>query len=245
VKKWAYALIPIALFAGCVSKSSGEPETTLSSTPSTAARTCNSPASQCESEAMRDGVIPELALLPVSMRVDPLVEVSTDEGTWMLARPTEELINSTTEVGCQLGNLSGTYPDDVICVLEYGEVLLVDGQNRIIRAYPMPGATPSWIHVTDAFVYAGQIGDGALPDSTLIRIDRTTQIATIVLIPAPFDGGQEWPSDWIIASPDLTAAYEGLVNTGPDAEGTSVNSWIGMVSVDLDGIDNIFDALDT
>ncbi len=227
---------------GCVTESFDEPGSTLSSTSSVAVRSCNSPASQCESEAIGDGVIPELALLPVSLRVDPLVEVRANEGTWMLARPTEELINSAVEDGCRLGNPSGTYSVDVICVVEYGEVLLVDDQNQIVPAYPMPGAAPNWLHVTDDFVYAGRIGDGALPDSTLIRIDRAPQVPTVVLIPAPFDGGQDWPSDWVIASAVLTAEYQGLVSIGPDAEGTSVNSWIGMETVDLDGIDRLIDA---
>ncbi len=216
--------------------------TTLSSTSSTAVRSCNGSASQRKSDAERDGVIPELALLPVSIRVEPLVEENEDDGTWILARPTEDLINSTIEDECKLGDLPGTYPVDVICVREYGEILLVDDQDQIARANPMPGAPPSWIHVTDAFVYAGKIGDGALPDSTLIRIDRVTQIATVVLIPAPKDGGQAWPGDWIIASDDLAAEYQSLVGTGPDARGTSSNSWIGMVSVDLDGIDRLIDA---
>jgi hypothetical protein len=228
------------------------PTTTTSSstTSSTTTSTTEAPAttlpddpSQTESDAARDGVVPELANLPFELRVSPLVEVAAEEGTWMLARPTDRLIEQTWSSGCGLGNLEGTYPIDVICASEYGEVLLVDAEGAIARAYPMPGAVPTWLHVTDRFVYAGQIGDGGLPDSTLVRIDRNTMDATVVVIPAPFDGGTDWLPGWLVGSDAQVARYGEVVQTRRDSPGTEVASWIGSVRVDLDGIDQIFDAV--
>ena len=71
-------------------------------------------------------MIPELAALTLGMRVTPLVEVDTEEGIWTLARPSEELVDATMDHGCMLGNPDGTYPDEVICAIEYGEILLMD-----------------------------------------------------------------------------------------------------------------------
>ena len=196
----------------------------------------SAPPSQTEADAVRDGVLPELAALPAALRVWPMLDMTTDQGDWMLARPTDELIDRTMADGCDLGDLEGTYPIDVICTVEYGEVLLVQG-TEIVRAYPMPGAVPSWLLVTPGYVYAGHIGDGGLPDSTLVRIDRNTLEATVVVIPAAFDGGDQWLPSWHIASPEQTARYDELVQIGPGAVGTDAMSYIGEVKVDVAGID--------
>ncbi|MCP4247579.1 MAG: hypothetical protein GY778_11070, partial [bacterium] len=186
--------------------------------------------SQTPADAERDGVVAELAAIPTGMRVSPLVGVNAEEGRWILARPTDELIRSISGTGCGLGNtVDGTYGVDVICVVEYGEILLVDDLGQIIRAYPMPGAVPSWILVDVDAVYAGRIGDGGLPDNTLVRIDRTSLQADVWLVPAPLDGGSEWPPDWRIASDAQSAQYVSLVSIGPDSDGTQTDSWIGNV----------------
>ena len=193
------------------------------------------PPSQTAVEAERDGVIPALASIPYESRVHELAEVSSNGNVWILAEPTDVLVRFTSADGCRLGDPNGTYPTEVICVAEYGEILLLDEEGDIAKAYPMPGAVPSWIHVTPEFVYAGRIGDGALPSSTLVRIDLTTLESTVVVIPHS-SGGQEWPPDWHIATEEQTAAYSDLVGFAP-ATGTQVTSWIGQVFVNLEGID--------
>jgi len=208
------------------------PTTTITTTTTTAtAPTTTLPEvpSQTAADAARDGVIPELASVPFEVRVSPFVDVVAEEGTWILTRPTDALINRTMSTGCGFGKLDGTYPIDVICASEYGEVLLVDDAGEIARAYPMPGAVPSWLHVTDGFVYAGRVGDGALPDSALVRIDRASLEATVVVIPASFDGGTEWLPGWLIASDEQAARYEEAVQVGADSVGTEVANWIGTV----------------
>jgi len=69
----------------------------------------------------------------------------------------------------------------------------------------------------------GRIGDGALPDSTLVPIDRDTLEATVVLIPAPFDGGQ-WPPNWYIATIEDSTLFATLVGFAQEMSGTEVTS---------------------
>jgi hypothetical protein len=192
--------------------------------------------SQTPEEAARDGVIPALAALPQNLRVEVLTSFAAVEGTWVVS----EIAGSYQPTdGCRLGPPDGEYLVDVICMLEYGEVLLLHDDGSIERAYPMPGSPLSWAHLTPRFLYAGRIGDGALPDSTIIRIDRETLAATVVVLPFLDLGpsGTEWPPGWVVASADQMAAYRNLVGFGPEMNGTPVTSWIGSVVVDLDQID--------
>ena len=88
----------------------------------------------------------------------------------MLATLSQVVQEQSWADGCGFGDLAGIYPTEVTCSAEYGEVLLVvDGS--IVKAYPMPGAVPSWLHIADKYVCSGRVGDGGLPDSTLVRID--------------------------------------------------------------------------
>lgn len=197
--------------------------------------------SQTPEEAVRDGVVPELAALPYSLRVEARSEVPTDEGTWIVAVPTPELTELASENGCGFGNLDGAYPTEVICAVEYGEILLVDGEGQIVRAFPMPGAIPGWIHVTEESVYGGRIGDGALPNSTLFRIDRQSLEATVVVIPSHSEDAPEWLPAWHVAGAEQVTTYDMSVGFAPEMNGTKVTSWIGDVVVDIAGIDGIID----
>ncbi len=141
--------------------------------------------SQTPAAARRDGVVPALAELPFALRVRPLVEVPAEEGTWILAAPTEAVELAASAEGCRFGDTDAADSEEVICVSEYGEALLVDGAGAIVKAYPMPAAPPDWIALGPGAVYAGRIGDGGLPDSTLVRIDRGTLEAVVLVIPNP------------------------------------------------------------
>ena len=200
--------------------------------------------SQSEMDAVRDGVIAALADLPFGMRIEPVAEVVAAEGAWMLSRPSQELIEATLGDGCGLGDLDGEYPTELICTVEYGEVILVDKHGQIARAYPMPGAIPSWIHLTESNVYAGRVGDGGLPDSTLVRIDRDSFEATVVVIPAVSDGLEDWPPGWLIADADQRTRYQSLVGFAPEHDGIEVTSWIGEVRVDIAGVESMLDEFD-
>jgi hypothetical protein len=196
--------------------------------------------SQTPEEAARDGVIPALAALPFNVRVDPLTSFVVDEGTWVVS---EIAASYQPTDGCTLGPPEGKELIERICIYEYSEVLLLDKEGSIERAYPMPASPLSWAHLTPQFVYAGRIGDGALPDSTIIRIDRETLAATVVVLPSldPDPTGIEWPPGWVVASADQLAAYPNLVGFGPEMTGTTVTTWIGLVVVDLDQIDRFIE----
>lgn len=140
--------------------------------------------SQPRDEAARDGVLPAVAALTFDQRVevrDPSAgaaptRVETDQGVWVVSHMPVD----TTDLsgGCGLGatdDPDAVYRRDTICTVEYGEVLLLDhDEQRILRAFPLPGFPPQRLTVTDDAVWCGKVGDGGLPDSMLCRIDRQT-----------------------------------------------------------------------
>jgi len=204
--------------------------------------TANEGPSQTPADARRDGVVPALAELPFALRVRPLVEVPAEEGIWILATPTEAVGQAAAAEGCLLGDTGSVDPEEVICVTEYGEVLLVDGAGAIVRAYPMPAAKPTWIAVRPDAVYAGRVGDGALPDSTLVRIDRHTLEAEVLAIQSSMEPDLEnnWPDAWHVATPGQARLYADLVRSDQEATGQTAESWTGPVVIDPEGIDRLF-----
>ena len=146
--------------------------------------TPGSGASQSPADAARDGVIPELAALPYEVRVGVIESVDTDEGTWVLSRPTEAIDAYADD--CRLGPDGGQYPTGFICTFEYGEVLLVrDG--IIVRAYPLPAVPPQFLVVTDDAAYCARSGEPMLPDAMVCRIDRASLDATVRVFPGDPD----------------------------------------------------------
>lgn len=107
----------------------------------------------------------------------------------------------------------------------------------------MPGAVPTWIVVTPKAVYAGRIGDGALPDSTLVSIDRGSFEARVAVIPAETQSGMEWPPEWHVATVDEAAGYSSLVEFSPEMDGIPAVSWIGHVVIDTEGIEVFLESL--
>lgn len=147
-----------------------------------------------------------------------LIEVPSAEGTWKL--------------------VTSTYVDG------QGFVFLVGNMNRVQRTYPMPGGPPNWLYVGDDYVYAGRIGDGGLPHSGFVRIDRESLEATVVAIPMSNDPYRtEWLDDWFVSTPAQAAAYAGLVGSSALRNGTEVDSGIGPVIIDPDGIDGFVDTI--
>lgn len=198
--------------------------------------------SQTPGDAARDGVVPAVAALTLKERATPTSWFDAPEGTWAITRmPAPPEGNGSFD--CTVGDGDGTWGDDYVCSSEYGEVLLVDDDGAIVRSYPMPGATPSWITATDDAVYAGRTGDGGLPDSTIVRIDRTTLAAEVLVFPAePGRLGISFPN-WSVA-PNPEAIGDLVQVSGPDdpidPSRTLVTSWVGITSIDLPAIEDLF-----
>jgi hypothetical protein len=203
--------------------------------------------SQSRAEAERDGVVPELAALPLDVRAEELLAgVPGGEGEqWVLARPGAEAAGLAGD-DCTLGDDAGVANVDRICVAEYGEVLRLGEDGTVARAYPMPGLVPTWLHVADRYVYAGREGDGGLPASSLVRIDRASGEATIlVLTERSEEGDPEHPS---YRQADAARTEQGLAlvdgRSGATAAGwTDVESWTGPLVADIPGIDELLDGL--
>lgn len=201
--------------------------------------------SQSPEDARRDGVVPEVAALPLPVRTERITAVDTDQGTWATSR-LGDAAEPYTDGNCAIGDPDGTYGVDYVCAAEYGELLLLDKAGRIERAYPTPGLPPDWVHVTDDYVYAGHVGDGALPDGSLVRVDRETLEATVVVMVAPDPDraeGLPWPEAWIVPTPAVADELRSLVTVGEHGTGTRVTSGIGVVTVDLPAVDAALDGM--
>ncbi len=190
--------------------------------------------SQTPAEAERDGVVPELATYPLADRAVPTRWFDTPEGTWAITTMPER----PGGTDCTVGDAEGAYGTEYICSAEYGEVLLVDEQGAVLRSYPMPGEIPTWILPTKDAIYAGRVGDGSLPESTIARIDRHTLEAEVLVFP-PANGILAVDLDgWSVAP--AGADISKLVVVGNDSAGPLVNSTIGITSVDLAAIEELF-----
>lgn len=151
--------------------------------------------SQTAEEAARDGVDPALAALPVSGRVVELA--GTDgppEGRYVISQP----------------------PGPGAAA----EVLAIDTEGRIVRAFPMGGLAPEWLDVTSEEIFGGRFpeepGAGRRPYGTVFRIDRRTLELTGVVflgdhgVAAPLgrDGYMETTADDWRMAPTGTFLHE-------------------------------------
>ncbi len=153
------------------------PTPTVSATPTPANSVSQSPA-----DAARDGVSPVLAKLSVTRRVllidEPYsgipTKITAPEGTWLISRPDVGTLGDPESL-CPTRDSDKPNPADVC--FDYAEILLMSTDlRRIIRAFPIPGLPPQWLALTPDALYCGRQGDGALPDSMVCRIDRTTDL---------------------------------------------------------------------
>ncbi len=197
--------------------------------------------SQSASDAERNGVLPAVAELPLDDRVHVIAELPAGDGrAWVLS----ELPGSTVQrfIDDHGGRLGDNQPDTPgASASDYGELLLLNGDGAIVRAWPMPGAPPNWLAAGNDRIYAGHNGDGGLPDSTLARIDPASFAATVVVIPAQLDGtASGWPPAWHVATGDDVFDYRGVIGFGSGGmTGTKAVSPLGDVVVALGPIDGL------
>ena len=179
-------------------------------------------SSQSPQDAARDGVVPALAALPVSERLDAGAAVDTAEGRWVFSTPDQ--IPAEAAPSCALGDPLGTRWRDFLCIDEYGEILLMNADGtRIIRAFPLPYAhTTTQLVVTDKAVYCSSQGDGAYPDSLLCRIDRSTLTMVVRVFPyqiesaftPPQSPDLYAPATWVLDHPTKDAMFYNLAVSG-------------------------------
>jgi hypothetical protein len=133
--------------------------------------------SQSASDAARDGVLPDIAAMPAGERIGTIDAAVTPEGIWVTSRmPCPNVCADRS-----FGDPEGAYAFDHVAAREYGELLLLDPASLTIRrAWPLPGMPPNGanandrLQVTDQAVYFAHQGDGGLPDSYVMRVDRDT-----------------------------------------------------------------------
>lgn len=174
--------------------------------------------------------------LPLSLRSEPLWKFESEEGTWVLSRPSDGLLNLSRAWGCGV-------PDTDWCTYEYGEILLVS-EGGLEFAVPTPGLPSTWLAVRDDYVYAGRIGDGALPDSSLIRIDRATHEVVPIVFRVDVDRGHIWPQGgpiFVNPADPMWERFEAAVSLAParsePVDGTTP------VRVDFEAVDELIEDL--
>lgn len=205
--------------------------------------------SQSFDEAARDKVPSAIAKLSEFVRIgvgvpnssSPVVESS--EGTWIVSRP--KLGEDQVTNGCIVGDFSGQYGIDYVCVSDYVEVLLLEhGSNRILKAYPFPETGPQNLFVTEDAIYCMRQGDGASPDSMMCRIDRKSLARFVRVFPyddqSRFLTGEilAWAQDWAVNAPVSLVLWESWsqVDGSIVISGYSGSAKVDATTLELSGI---------
>ena len=192
--------------------------------------------SQSPAAAKRDRVLPEVAALPMAERAVPTAWLAAREGTWAITRPP----TPNDGADCVVGDPDLPYGSGHVSLCDYAEIVLVGQDGRIDRAYPTPSSTPTWLLATKDAVFAGRVGDGGQPESTIVRIDRRTFEARVLIFPSTEGGLQTDDPRWSVAP--STAHIDDLVRVGEQVPPSDVlvESWIGVTGIDLPAVEQLF-----
>ncbi|MDY7105213.1 MAG: hypothetical protein S0880_28845 [Actinomycetota bacterium] len=217
-------------------------------TPTTAVERATIPASPGEPSqdadaARRDGIVAAVAALPGVTRVQPIPEwfgattIEAPEGTWVISAMDPELVDGAD--GCTLGDTSGEWGRDFVSLCAYAEILLLDDDGAIVRAYPFGEVTPQQLALGEDALYCARRGDGGAPDSMLCRIDRTTHDATVRIFPHRSTADQttdrfRLPADPAI-DPPRDLPHWGELST--DGDGLTLSGSSGSAVVDPDTLE--------
>jgi len=230
-----------------LSADSSSTGSTLPSTTGTTALGDVLEPSQDPAAAARDGVVAGVAALPLSLRVQSQFEIRAADGVWVISRPRPEA--AAPGGGSLIGDTDGDYGRDFVAAAEYGEVLLLDGDDRsILRAWPLPGLPPQSLVLTEDAVYCARQGDGGLPDSMVCRIDRATGEFLVRIFPSMIDSAytglseRDLPAEgWFLDDPagqvlfsDLASTEISIAVSGYDGYALIDPATLDIESVDLD-----------
>lgn len=221
LRPWSVVMLAAATLAAACGSSSTE-VSAGSSTPS-----------QSPADAARDGVVADLAALPMEARVEVTASVRTEEGVWATSRPPESISEYIGDEDCRIGDETGKYPEEVICTIEYGELLLLDAdQAEIVRAFPLPSVPAEFLEVGEDAVYCARNGEDMLRDSMVCRVDRSTLDAVVRIFPS--DAGSTVvqpcfyaPDNWTVADENLDVA-EVVVDSDGVWILSSTGRWTGL-----------------
>lgn len=230
--------------ASCGGGPGSAPTITLPAT--TLPATVPGAASQSVDAAVRDGVLPELAALPMDQRVVQFADdfgptrIEASEGVWMISRPAPNIPGLLG--GCILGDSLGLYGRDYLCTSDYGEIVLLDqGTGDIVRAYPFPTVYPQVLELVDDALYCIRQGDGGSPDSMMCRIDRSTLEATVRVFPSSVDSAFGdlsdiyVPENWTVDVPTSLVLWQRLAVTdvGIRIEGISGSGKVNPATLEI------------
>ncbi len=162
----------------------------------------------------------------------------------MLSSPSGPLSTSGSSAPWIVGDSTGQHGIDFIVPDHYGELVLLDHDQQMEKAYPMINFPPSWLHVTDEAVYVGRVGDGALPWSIIGRVDRLTLDEGFYMFRTSTEDYDYWADSWTFA-PDSDLSR--MVVTGDPASDQfdEAQSWIGPVFVNVEELENLFVGVST
>ena len=179
--------------------------------------------SQSAADAARDLVLPDIAALPLSVRLAPIeprhrgipTELSTPEGIWTISSPDISSIVGHCPNPSPTYYPGGSSSQSGTCVM-YTEILLLSpDRQHIRRAFPIADYPPQWLSLTPDAIYCGR-QDGIR--SMVCRIDRSTQTLVGRIFPAakpvfPEDIGnsvmsQEFPGSWTTQKPSTLSGFD-------------------------------------
>jgi len=198
-----------------------EPASTVTlASPDTTTAAAETAPSQSPADAARDGIVPEIAALPLEQRVNedrPFYDVGrieTAEGAWVISTPSPEDVDQFSEIG----DAAGAYGRDYVDLGEYAEILLLDSETgEILNAFPFPTFTPHSVGLFGDGVYCIGYSEG-YADSMLCRINRQTLEAAVRVFP---EGPEIDPADYAWFSDTWTVDVSGRAPLALEGSGAS------------------------
>ena len=195
------------------------------------------PPSQSPADATRDGIVPEIAALPLEQRAPRIPagagagRIETPEGAWVISTPSPEHVDQFSEIG----DAAGVYGKDYVDLGEYAEILLLHSETgEILKAFPFPAFPPTSLALFDDGLYCARPEYEWGPGSMLCRVNRHTLAATVRVFLAYSDADLHdyawFPGNWTVddgVPPSLDDSGELPDNLDPLTLEVYPEAWAG------------------